>query len=109
MRRLFRTTGFALRTYAEFCRAMWLRGMTSAAKQSYTKTVLLPQTNFPARLGGRKRVEMDSYLLEVDFSFIFFVFHSKLERLSSDKIAERSRVCGGFYVFLNRILLLLAV
>ncbi|XP_071637863.1 isoleucine--tRNA ligase, mitochondrial [Temnothorax longispinosus] len=64
MRRLFKTSGFTLRTYAEFCRAMWLRGMKSAAKQSYTKTVLLPQTNFPARLSGSKRVEMDSYLLE---------------------------------------------
>ncbi|XP_011689136.1 PREDICTED: isoleucine--tRNA ligase, mitochondrial [Wasmannia auropunctata] len=64
MRRLFKTTGFMLRTYAEFCRAMCLRGMKSAAKQSYTKTVLLPQTNFPARIGGRKRVEMDSYLIE---------------------------------------------
>jgi len=74
MRRLFKTTEFTLRTYAEFCHAMWLRGMKSAAKQSYTKTVLLPQTNFPARLSGRKRVEMDSYLIEVDPLSIFF-FH----------------------------------
>ncbi|XP_012524598.2 isoleucine--tRNA ligase, mitochondrial [Monomorium pharaonis] len=64
MRRLFKTTGLTVRTYAEFCRAMWLRGIKSAAKQSYTKTVLLPQTNFPARLGGSKRAEMDSYLIE---------------------------------------------
>ncbi|KAG5339675.1 SYIM protein, partial [Acromyrmex charruanus] len=64
MRRLFKTTGFTLRIYAEFCHAIWLRGMKSAAKQSYTKTVRLPQTNFPARLGDKKRVEMDSYLIE---------------------------------------------
>ncbi|XP_011881954.1 PREDICTED: isoleucine--tRNA ligase, mitochondrial [Vollenhovia emeryi] len=64
MRRLLKTTGSALRTRAEFCRAMWLRGAKSVARQSYTKTVLLPQTNFPARLGGAKRLEMDSYLLE---------------------------------------------
>ncbi|KAL6259758.1 hypothetical protein P5V15_009672 [Pogonomyrmex californicus] len=64
MRRLFKTSGLTLRTYAEFCRVLWLRGMKSAAKQSYTKTVLLPQTNFPARLAGKKRVEMDSYLIE---------------------------------------------
>lgn len=72
MRRLFKTTGFTLRTYTEFYRAMWLRSMKSAAKQSYTKTVLLPQTNFPARLGGGKRVEMDSYLIEVNSPFTFF-------------------------------------
>jgi len=92
MRRLFKTTGFTLRTYAEFCHAIWLRGMKSVAKQSYTKTVLLPQTNFPARLGGKKRVEMDSYLIEVDslclFTFFSFYLLSKSERLFSDKIAE---------------------
>ncbi|KAL0121316.1 hypothetical protein PUN28_006682 [Cardiocondyla obscurior] len=64
MRHWLKSAGFAPQTYTEFCRVVWLRGMKSAAKQSYTKTVLLPQTNFPARLGGAKRVEMDSYLTE---------------------------------------------
>lgn len=94
MRRLFKTTGFTLRTYAEFCRAMWLRGMKSAVKQSYTKTVLLPQTNFPARLGGKKRVEMDSYLTEVDLIYHLFSqdLVPKSERPRSDKIVERSYI-----------------
>ncbi|EZA61699.1 hypothetical protein DMN91_004103 [Ooceraea biroi] len=58
-------TEFIMRTYAEFCHAWWLaRGIKTAAKQNYTKTVLLPQTNFPARHSGKKRVEMDKYLIE---------------------------------------------
>lgn len=40
---------------------------TKAVKteSKYTKTVLLPQTKFPLRLNGIKRVEMDNYLIEV--------------------------------------------
>lgn len=60
-----KTTRFTLSTYAKFYYAMWFRSMSSAAKPSYTKTVLLPQTEFPARHSGKKRVEMDSYLIEV--------------------------------------------
>lgn len=62
MGQLFKST---FQTYAKLCYTLWLRGMKSDTKQSYTKTVLLPQTNFPARLSGKKRVEMDSYLREV--------------------------------------------
>lgn len=65
MGQLFKSTKVTLRTCAKLCCTLWLRGMKSATKQNYTKTVLLPQTNFPARLGGKKRVEMDSYLIEV--------------------------------------------
>lgn len=54
-----------LRNYAKVGIGLYARGMKNAAKQSYTKTVLLPQTNFPARLGDKKRVEMDNYLIEV--------------------------------------------
>ncbi|KAL6442003.1 hypothetical protein ACFW04_002386 [Cataglyphis niger] len=61
MGQLFKST---FQTYAKLCYTLWLRGMKSDTKQSYTKTVLLPQTNFPARLSGKKRVEMDSYLRE---------------------------------------------
>ncbi|KAM0724506.1 Isoleucine--tRNA ligase, mitochondrial [Formica fusca] len=61
MVQLFKST---FQTYAKLCYTLWLRGIKSDTKQSYTKTVLLPQTNFPARLSGKKRVEMDSYLIE---------------------------------------------
>ncbi|XP_012218366.2 isoleucine--tRNA ligase, mitochondrial [Linepithema humile] len=57
-------TEFTLRTFTEFCYTLWFRGMKNDAKQSYSKTVLLPQTNFPTRFSGKKRVEMDNYLIE---------------------------------------------
>jgi len=61
---------------AKFYHARWLtRGIKTATKQSYTKTVLLPQTNFPARHGGRKRVEMDNYLIEVSFCYLYAQSH----------------------------------
>ncbi|XP_029173959.1 LOW QUALITY PROTEIN: isoleucine--tRNA ligase, mitochondrial [Nylanderia fulva] len=63
MGQLCKSTKITLQTYAKLCYTLWLRGIKSDTK-SYTKTVLLPQTNFPARLGGKKRVEMDSYLIE---------------------------------------------
>ncbi|EFN83779.1 isoleucine--tRNA ligase, mitochondrial [Harpegnathos saltator] len=56
--------GAILRNYAKVASGLYARGVQNAAKQIYTKTVLLPQTNFPARLGGKKRTEMDSYLIE---------------------------------------------
>lgn len=65
MGQLFKLTKVTLRTCAKLPYTLWLRGMKNATKQNYTKTVLLPQTNFPARLSGKKRVEMDSYLIEV--------------------------------------------
>ncbi|KAJ8664842.1 hypothetical protein QAD02_006504 [Eretmocerus hayati] len=34
------------------------------AEKRYTDTVLLPKTNFQARINGKKRVEMDQYLLD---------------------------------------------
>lgn len=39
--------------------------------KKYTASILLPQTKFPNRLNGRKRVEMDNYLLEV--SALFYI------------------------------------
>lgn len=74
-------TEFTLRTSAEFCCALWFRGIKNDAKQSYSKTVLLPQTNFPTRLSGKERVEMDAYLIEVSllslFTFLFLKFSSQ--------------------------------
>lgn len=35
------------------------------AEKRYSDTVLLPKTNFPARINGKKRVEMDQYLQDV--------------------------------------------
>ncbi|XP_046743314.1 isoleucine--tRNA ligase, mitochondrial [Diprion similis] len=32
--------------------------------KKYTASILLPQTKFPSRINGKKRVEMDKYLLE---------------------------------------------
>lgn len=58
-------TESTLRTYAELCCALWFRCMKNDAKQSYSKTVLLPKTNFPTRLSSKERVEMDDYLIEV--------------------------------------------
>lgn len=37
----------------------------------FTDTVLLPQTKFPAKLVGEKRIEMDEYLAEVSMQKIF--------------------------------------
>ncbi|XP_058794765.1 isoleucine--tRNA ligase, mitochondrial [Phymastichus coffea] len=34
------------------------------AEKRYTNTVLLPKTSFPAKILGKKRVEMDQYLLD---------------------------------------------
>lgn len=60
-----------LRNYTKLGVGLYARGIKNAAKTSYTKTVLLPQTNFPARLGGKKRVEMDNYLIEVGLLHLF--------------------------------------
>lgn len=62
-----------LQSYAKIRGYLYARGVKNDAKQSYTKTVLLPQTNFPARFSGKKRVEMDSYLIEVCLSHLFAV------------------------------------
>lgn len=35
------------------------------AEKRYTDTVLLPKTNFQARINGKKRIEMDKYLQDV--------------------------------------------
>ncbi|XP_008551084.1 isoleucine--tRNA ligase, mitochondrial [Microplitis demolitor] len=35
-----------------------------AVENKYSNTVLLPQTKFPSRLNGAKRIEMDNYLIE---------------------------------------------
>lgn len=48
----------------------WMRYYASsepsaAVEKKYTSTVLLPQTKFPNRLNGAKRVEMDNYLNDV--------------------------------------------
>lgn len=54
-----------LRNCVKISSGSYVRGVKNAVKQNYTKTILLPQTNFPARLNGKKRVDMDSYLIEV--------------------------------------------
>ncbi|CAD6241934.1 GSCOCG00009383001-RA-CDS [Cotesia congregata] len=35
-----------------------------AIENKYSSTVLLPQTKFPSRLNGEKRIDMDNYLIE---------------------------------------------
>lgn len=35
------------------------------AEKRYTDTILLPKTNFQARINGKKRIEMDKYLQDV--------------------------------------------
>lgn len=42
-----------------------------AVENKYSSTVLLPQTKFPSRLNGEKRIDMDNYLIEV----IIFIFN----------------------------------
>lgn len=36
--------------------------------KKYTASILLPQTKFPNRLNGKKRIDMDNYLLEVNIT-----------------------------------------
>ncbi|XP_046813079.1 isoleucine--tRNA ligase, mitochondrial isoform X2 [Vespa crabro] len=69
---------YALRTptkYFNFCIVKYrksykshIRNLQDAAKdkvnKKYTETVILPQTDFQLRLNGKKRIDMDKYLLE---------------------------------------------
>lgn len=63
-----------LRNYSRIGSGSHIRGIKNAVQQNYTKTVLLPQTDFPARYKGKKRVEMDSYLIEVGSLFLYINF-----------------------------------
>lgn len=42
-------------------------------KKRYTDTILLPRTDFPARLAGQKRVDMDNYIYQVIFRILNFI------------------------------------
>ena len=46
------------------------------AEKRYTDTVLLPKTNFQAKINGKKRVEMDQYIQDVRsfVNLILFIF-----------------------------------
>lgn len=54
-----------------------IRNLQDAAKnkvnKKYTETIILPQTDFQVRLNGKKRIDMDKYLLEVNIVFISFL------------------------------------
>ena len=43
--------------------------------RQYTDTILLPQTNFPSKLTGQKKIEMSEYLAEVNIVKNIFVLY----------------------------------
>lgn len=64
---------FCILKYTKSCKNYTIN-LQDAAKdkvnKKYTETIILPQTDFQLRLNGKKRVDMDKYLLEVNIVFI---------------------------------------
>jgi hypothetical protein len=55
------------------------------AVKRYTETILLPKTNFQAKITGKKRIDKDQYLQDVRkifFLFIISLFHINVIFLS---------------------------